>query len=78
MIAGVLSGAGAGLVMTPVLVELSRRSGDPDRGSAFSLFSAALALALVVGSIGGAPLVAALGSRWPCWSPSAGSPRYRS
>jgi MFS family permease len=61
VIAGVLSGAGAGLVMTPVLVELSRRSGDADRGSAFSLFSAALAVALAVGSIGGAPLVATFG-----------------
>jgi len=59
--AGLLSGAGAGLVMTPMLVELSRRSGDADRGSAFSLFSAALALALVLGSIGGAPLVAIFG-----------------
>jgi predicted MFS family arabinose efflux permease len=47
--------------MTPILVELSRRSGDADRGSAFSLFSAALAAALVVGSIGGAPLVATFG-----------------
>ena len=61
VIAGIISGAGAGLVMTPVLVELSRRSGDADRGSAFSLFSAALAVALVLGSIGGAPLVAAFG-----------------
>jgi predicted MFS family arabinose efflux permease len=47
--------------MTPMLVELSRRSGDADRGSAFSLFSAALAVALVIGSIGGAPLVATFG-----------------
>jgi MFS family permease len=61
VIAGVLSGAGAGLVMTPVLVELSRRSGDADRGSAFSLFSAAQAVALVLGSVGGAPLVASFG-----------------
>jgi MFS family permease len=61
VIAGLISGAGAGLVMTPVLVELSRRSGDADRGSAFSLFSAALAIALVIGSIGGAPLVATVG-----------------
>jgi MFS family permease len=61
VIAGVISGAGAGLVMTPILVELSRRSGDADRGSAFSLFSAALAAALVVGSIGGAPLVGTFG-----------------
>jgi predicted MFS family arabinose efflux permease len=61
VVAGLLSGAGAGLVMTPMLVELSRRSGDADRGSAFSLFSAALAVALVLGSIGGAPLVAFFG-----------------
>jgi MFS family permease len=61
VVAGLLSGAGAGLVMTPMLVELSRRSGDADRGSAFSLFSAALAAALVLGSIGGAPLVALFG-----------------
>jgi MFS family permease len=61
VVAGIISGAGAGLVMTPVLVELSRRSGDADRGSAFSLFSAAQAGALVLGSIGGAGLVAAFG-----------------
>jgi MFS family permease len=61
VVAGLISGAGAGLVMTPVLVELSRRSGDADRGSAFSLFSAALAMALVIGSIGGAPFVATFG-----------------
>lgn len=59
--AGLLSGAGGGLVMTPMLVELSRRSADADRGSAFSLFSAALAAALVIGSIGGAPVVAVFG-----------------
>ena len=61
VLAGVLSGAGAGLVLTPVLVELSRRSGDADRGSAFSLFSAAQAGALVLGSIGVSPLVAVFG-----------------
>lgn len=61
VVAGVLTGAGAGIVITPLLVELSRRSSDADRGTAFSLFSAALAGALVVGSIGGAPLVAAAG-----------------
>jgi MFS family permease len=59
--AGLLGGVGGGLVMTPILVELSRRSTDADRGSAFSLFSAALATALVVGSIGGAPLIATVG-----------------
>ena len=61
VVAGLLSGVGGGLVMTPMLVELSRRSADADRGSAFSLFSAALAVALVIGSIGGAPVVAVFG-----------------
>jgi predicted MFS family arabinose efflux permease len=59
--AGVLTGGGAGLAMTPILLELSRRSTEADRGSAFSLFSGALASALVLGSIGVAPLVAAAG-----------------
>jgi predicted MFS family arabinose efflux permease len=59
--AGLLGGVGGGLVMTPILVELSRRSADADRGSAFSLFSAALATALVVGSIGGAPVIGTVG-----------------
>jgi predicted MFS family arabinose efflux permease len=61
VIAGVLTGAGGGVVGTPLLVELSRRSADADRGSAFALFSAALAGALVLGSIGAAPIVAVAG-----------------
>jgi predicted MFS family arabinose efflux permease len=47
--------------MTPVLVELSRRSSDADRGSAFALYSGSLASAISLGSIGGAPLVATIG-----------------
>jgi MFS family permease len=61
IVAGLLGGTGGGLVMTPILVELSRRSGDADRGSAFSLFSAALATALVIGSIGAAPIIETVG-----------------
>ena len=61
ILAGVLTGAGGGVVITPLLVELSRRSADADRGSAFALFSASLAGSLVLGSIGAAPLVAAAG-----------------
>jgi predicted MFS family arabinose efflux permease len=61
--AGTLTGFGGGLVITPILVELSRRSGDADRGSAFSLFSAANASALAIGSIGGAVVIATLGFR---------------
>ena len=59
--AGTLTGTGGGLVITPLLVELSRRSRDADRGSAFSLFSAANATALAAGSIGGALIVATFG-----------------
>jgi len=59
--AGALTGAGAGLVLTPLLVEISRRSTDADRGSAFALISAALAGALVLGSIGAAPIIATAG-----------------
>jgi len=59
--AGLLTGAGAGLLITPLLVELSRRSDDRDRGSAFALFSGSLAAALSVGSIAVAPLVATAG-----------------
>lgn len=58
---GICIGAGGGLVLTPVLVELSRRSDDSDRGSAFALLSSALAAALALGSLGAAPLIATVG-----------------
>ena len=61
IVAGVLTGSGGGLVITPLLVEMSRRSRDADRGSAFSLFSAANASALAIGSIGGAIVLGAFG-----------------
>ena len=61
IVAGALTGAGGALVITPLLVEMSRRSADADRGSAFALFSAANASALAVGSIAGAAIVATLG-----------------
>jgi predicted MFS family arabinose efflux permease len=56
-----VSAAAGGLVFTPTLVELSRRSTDQDRGSAFALYSASLASGLAVGSIGGAPFVERFG-----------------
>ncbi len=61
VLAGALTGGGAGLVLTPLLVEISRRSTDADRGSAFAMLSAALAGALVLGSIGAAPIIASAG-----------------
>jgi MFS family permease len=59
--AGLLTGAGGGLILTPLLVEMSHLSTDEDRGSAFAVFSGALAGAIILGSIGGAPIVAAAG-----------------
>ena len=61
VVSGLISGAGGAIVMTPLLVELSHRSTDADRGSAFALFSGSLATAMAIGSIGGAPVVAILG-----------------
>jgi len=61
IVSGLIGGAGGAIVITPITVELSRRSSDADRGSAFSLFSGGLAAAMALGSIGGAPVVAALG-----------------
>jgi predicted MFS family arabinose efflux permease len=58
---GLIGGAGGGIVLTPITVELSRRSSDADRGSAFSLFSGGIATAITLGSVGGAPIVAVLG-----------------
>jgi MFS family permease len=58
IVAGFLGGAGGAFVMTPMLVEISRRSTDADRGSAFALFSGSLAAALTLGSIGAAPVIA--------------------
>jgi len=61
VVSGLLGGAGGGIVLTPITVELSRRSSDADRGSAFSLLSGSLAAAMTLGSIGGAPIVAVFG-----------------
>lgn len=61
VVAGLLTGVGAALIVTPLLLELTRRSTDADRGSAFALFSAGFAAAIALGSIGAAPLVAVAG-----------------
>jgi predicted MFS family arabinose efflux permease len=60
-VSGLLGGGASAVVLSPLLFELNRRSGDGDRGSAFALYSGALAGAISLGSIGGAPLVAAFG-----------------
>ena len=61
VLAGIGTGLGGGLVVSPLLLEFARRSGPSDRGSAFALFSVAFATALTLGSIGGAPIVTVAG-----------------
>ena len=61
IVSGLIGGTGGAIVMAPLLLELSRRSTDADRGSAFALFSGAIAIAMTLGSMAGAPIVAILG-----------------
>lgn len=61
LVSGLLGGGASAVVLSPLLFELNRRSDEADRGSAFALYSGALAGAISLGSIGGAPIVAALG-----------------
>jgi predicted MFS family arabinose efflux permease len=58
---GLLGGGASAAVLSPVLFEVNRRSTDIDRGSAFALYSGAIAGAISLGSIGGAPIVALFG-----------------
>ena len=59
--AGVLTGTGAAVIIIPLMLALTERSTDADRGSAFSVYSACFAGALALGSIGTAPLIDTLG-----------------
>jgi MFS family permease len=61
ILSGLGTGAGGALFLPPVTVELSRRSDDADRGSAYSLFSVAFSGAIAVGSIVAAPAIAVVG-----------------
>ena len=59
--AGTLTGLGAALIVQPLLLALTARSGDADRGSAFALFNAAFAASIALATIGTAPLIGSLG-----------------
>ncbi len=60
-VSGALTGLGAAVIIIPILLALTERSTDTDRGSAFALFNACFAGAIALGSIGTAPLIDALG-----------------
>jgi len=52
---------GGTMVVAPMLMVMSHRSTDRDRGSGFAFFYVAMALGFAIGSFGGAPLVEAGG-----------------
>ena len=61
LVAGGVGGTGAALAITPIVVELGRRSRSGTSGSAFALMSFAMAAALSVGSVAGGALVELIG-----------------
>ncbi len=61
VIAGLLTGTGAALIIQPLLLAMTARSADADRGSAFALFNASFSASIALGSIGTAPLIGGVG-----------------
>jgi predicted MFS family arabinose efflux permease len=61
VLSGTLTGVGAALIVQPLMLGLTARSTDADRGSAFALFSASFSASIALGTVGTAPLIAALG-----------------
>jgi DHA1 family solute carrier family 18 vesicular amine transporter 1/2 len=61
VLAGLGTGAGGALILPPLTLELSERSSDADRGSAFALFNIAFSGGIAVGSLAVAPVIGSLG-----------------
>jgi predicted MFS family arabinose efflux permease len=61
IVSGALSGVGAALIVQPLMLSLTARSTDRDRGSVFALFNASFSLAIALGTMGTAPLIASVG-----------------
>jgi predicted MFS family arabinose efflux permease len=57
LVVGLFTGFGGASAITPLQVDLSHRSDDTDRGSAFALLSAAMSGGLLLGSAGLSPIV---------------------
>lgn len=60
-VSGMFTGIGAAIIIIPLMLALTERSTDADRGSAFALYNACFAGAIAIGSIGTAPLIESLG-----------------
>ncbi len=61
VLAGIGTGVSAALLLPPILLELTRRSDDSDRGTAMALYNTSFAAAIGAGSLGGAVLIGGLG-----------------
>ena len=61
LIAGAGTGLGAALLLPPILLALTRRSDERDRGTAMALYNTSIASAVGAGSLGGAVLVQRIG-----------------
>ncbi|CAN5698854.1 hypothetical protein BH18CHL1_BH18CHL1_10420 [soil metagenome] len=61
VLAGLGTGMGGGMILPAMMIELSHRSDDTDRGSAFGLYSVAFGAGLSAGSIAVAPFYAMVG-----------------
>ena len=59
--AGIGTGVGAALLLPPILLELTKRSDQSDRGTAMALYNTAFAAAVGIGSFGGAIVVERFG-----------------
>ena len=67
VLAGIGTGAGAALLLPPILLELANRSQESERGTAMALFYTSFAAAVGLGSLAGAPLVQRLGFHAALW-----------
>jgi DHA1 family purine base/nucleoside efflux pump-like MFS transporter len=61
IVSGSLTGVGAALIVQPLMLSLTARSTDRDRGSVFALFNASFSISIALGTIGSAPLIQTLG-----------------
>ena len=61
VVAGIGTGVSAALLLPPILLELTKRSDESDRGTAMALYNTSFAAAVGAGSLGGALLVDRLG-----------------
>jgi predicted MFS family arabinose efflux permease len=61
IVAGLLTGIGGALIIQPLMLAMTARSTDADRGSAFALFSASFSASVALASVGTAPLIGSVG-----------------